>query len=266
MASRTKLKEQARAQRLAQEQARAAEQRRTRRLQMLGGTIAVAIVVIVVAIVISTSGGGSAGLARGPQASKAAAAVQSMLSGIPQSGSTIGSPSAPVKVTYYGDLECPVCKAFTLGSDGGGWPQFVASDIRSGKVQVTYSGLETATPDPQTFQTQQLAALAAGLQGKFWQYAELFYHEQGQEGSRYVTEAYLDGLARQVPGLNYAKWLSDRRNPSLLGEVQSQEAAATAAGVTGTPTLAFTGPKGKTAPTSAIPSYVELQKALQQVS
>lgn len=267
MASRKDLKEQARARRLAEEQAVAARTQRTRRLQLLGGVLAVAAIVIVVAIVLSVSGGsgnaGTGGLAQGKTQSKTVASVQSLLGGIPQSGNTLGSPSAPIKVTYYGDLQCPVCQEFTLQ---GGWPQLVSAQIRAGKVQVSYSAFETATRDPQTFDTQQVAALAAGLQGKFWQYTELFYHEQGQEDSGYVTESYLDGLAKQTPGLNYAKWLTDRKDPALLAEVQSQEASGTSAGVSGTPTLIFSGPKGKASPAPGVPDYSQLQQAIKQVS
>ena len=58
-------------------------------------------------------------------------------------------------------------------------------------MQVVYKALQTATRDQQTFQLQQVAALAAGQQQRFWNYAELFYHEQGQEDSGYVNESYL---------------------------------------------------------------------------
>jgi protein-disulfide isomerase len=267
MASRKDLKEQARAQRLAEEQAAAARAHRTRRLQLLGGVVAVAAIVVVVAIVLSVSGAGKStgtnGLAKGKTQSATVASVQGLLAGIPQATNTLGSPSAPVKVTYYGDLECPVCQEFTLQ---GGWPQMVQNQVRAGKVQVTYSAFETATRNPQTFDTQQVAALAAGMQGKFWQFVELFYHEQGQEDTGYVTESYLDGLAKQIPGLNYAKWLSDRKDPALLAQVQSQEAGGTSAGVQGTPTLVFTGPKGKTSPSAGVPDYSQLEQAFTQVS
>ena len=73
-------------------------------------------------------------------------------------------------------------------------------------MQVVYKALQTATRDQQTFQLQQVAALAAGQQQRFWNYAELFYHEQGQEDSGYVNESYLDSLAQQVPGLNVSTW------------------------------------------------------------
>ena len=37
------------------------------------------------------------------------------------------------------------------------------------------------------------------------------YNEQGAEGTNYVTESYLQGLAKQIPGLNFKKWMSDRK-------------------------------------------------------
>jgi protein-disulfide isomerase len=262
MASRTKQKEEARAKRLAEEQARGERARRRRRLQMLGGTIVAAIAVVVVAIAIS-SGGGKSGLKTGAAKNQTVAAVSSLLSGIPQSGTTLGNPNAPVTMTYFGDLECPICQDFTLN---GGFPQLVQNEVRTGKVKVVYKGFETATRDPTVFQTQQVAALAAGAQGKFWDYAELFYHEQGQEDTGYVTEAYLDTLAAQVPGLNIAAWRSARSNTSYASQVGAEEQSGNSQGITGTPTLIFTGPKGKAQPSSAVPSYSDLQTSIKQVS
>ena len=36
--------------------------------------------------------------------------------GIPQSGNALGNPTAPVTLEYFGDLECPICREFTLGA------------------------------------------------------------------------------------------------------------------------------------------------------
>ncbi len=264
MASRTQQKEQARQRRLAEEQARAERERRNRRLRMIGGIVVAAVVVVAVVIAISVhgSGGSSSGLQTGTQASSTITGVNSLLDGIPQSGNVLGHPDAPVTMTYYGDLECPICKDFTLQ---GGFSQLVSNEVREGKVKVEYRAFETATQNPQTFQTQQTAALAAGRQNKFWQFAELFYREQGQEDTPYVTDAYLTGLAKQIPGLDIATWQSDRNDPTLVSEVQSNEAAGTAAQVQGTPTLIFTGPKGQTSVTG-VPSYSNLQSAIAQVS
>src|SRR5947209_6012130 len=185
MASRTKQKEEARTRRLAEERARAERARRERRLRMLIGVLFGAAAVIAIAIVVSTSGGKSGGLKKGNQAQQISAQVQQLFTAIPQSGATLGNPSAKVTMTYYGDLQCPVCQDFTLN---GGFSQLVANDVRSGKVKVVYRAFPTATHDPQTFQTQQVAALAAGKQNRFWNYIELFYRQQGTENSGYVTD------------------------------------------------------------------------------
>ena len=125
-------------------------------------------------------------------------------------------------MTYFGDYQCPICKAFTLQ---GGFPQLVQNEVRQGKVQVLYKAFCTATcngPDPSVFNTQQVAGLAAGKQNKFWQFTELFYNQQGQEDTAYVTPAYLTGLANQVSGLNLATWKTDQNDQTLTSQVTSR--------------------------------------------
>jgi protein-disulfide isomerase len=263
MASRTKQKEEARARRLAEERARLERERRQRRMQMLGGVLLAAVAIIAVAIAISSSGGSKAtGLQKGPQLAQTKAQVSQLLTGIPQTGATLGRPTAPVTLDYYGDLECPVCKDFTLN---GGWRQLVQTDVRAGRVKVVYRAFPTATNDPNTFKSQQVAALAAGKQDRFWNYMELFYHQQGAEGSGYVTQSYLDGIARQIPGLNVSQWQTARNDATLAAQVDSDGAAGQTAGVTGTPTLIAKGPKGSVPVSAAtgVPSYGELQKAIK---
>jgi protein-disulfide isomerase len=264
MASRTKQKEEARARRLAEEQARQEKARRTRRLQMLGGIVGVAVVVVVVAIAIGASGGGSAPKPNSPAARQAASTVNTLLAGIPQSESTIGNPNAKVTVTEYGDLQCPVCKDFALAGEN----QLISKDVRSGKVKLLYKSLETATgnaPDPSIFPAQQAAALAAGQQGHAWDYIELFYHLQGAEGTGYVNTSFLQGLAKLIPGLNYAKWNSDRTSSTLTNQVTADGQAAQAAGYNSTPTIVVQGPKGQK-PIVGNADYGQLQSAINSVS
>lgn len=265
MASRKEQKEQARQRRLAEQQAQAAQARQRRRLQMLGGVVVAAVAIIAVGIAISSGSNTPSGLKRGKQAEQTYAQVNSLLQGIPQSGTTLGSPSAPVTLTYYGDLECPVCRDFTLSS----FPQFVTQQVRTGKVKVVYRSFCTATcngPGQSVFNTQQVAAYAAGKQNLFWDYAELFYHEQGQEGSGYVTSSYLNSLAEQIPNLNLKSWQTDQKDPSLLAQVQGDESSATGLGVQGTPTLIMKGPKGTTPVPATVPTYQQLVSTVKAVS
>ena len=130
------------------------------------------------------------------QATAITKTVDTLLAGIPQTGTQLGNPKAPVTMTYFGDLECPICRDFTLL---GGMSQLISNDVRQGKVKVVYKSFCTATcngPGQSVFNTQQVAAYAAGMQNKFWNYAETFYREQGTEDTGYVTENYLTHLAR----------------------------------------------------------------------
>jgi protein-disulfide isomerase len=169
--------------------------------------------------------------------------VSALLSGIPQSGNVLGSPTAPVTLQYFGDLECPICKEFTTGA----LPTVIQKWVRTGKLKIEYRSLETATREPETFKTQQIAGLAAGKQNKMWNFVELFYNEQGEEDTGYVTEKYIQGLAQQIPGLNLATWTTARSENALANQVASDAQAATSAGFTGTPSFLL----GKTGGTLA---------------
>src|SRR5205807_2393883 len=128
MASRTKQKEEARARRLAEERARVEQSRRQRRTRMLGAVLGGAIVVVVVAIIVSSSGGGPKTIKPNSAAGRqTASTVNGLLSGIPQKGVTLGSASAPITVTEFGDLECGNCKDFALNAEN----QLIANDVKA---------------------------------------------------------------------------------------------------------------------------------------
>jgi protein-disulfide isomerase len=266
MASRKAQKDAARERRIAEERAHVERQRRERRLRMGGGVVVVAIALAAVAIAVSSSGGGSASVIKpnSVAAKKAATSVTALLSGIPQSGNTLGSPTAKVTVTEFGDLECPICKEFALGAEN----QLISQEVRAGTVKLVYRSLETASAQANgpMFVPQQAAALAAGEQKLGWNYIETFYHEQGDETSTYVSNSYLNGLAEQVPGLNYSKWSSDRQSSSLTEQVNKDMQAAAAAGYDSTPTLLITGPKSQAKPIIGDTDYASLQSAIKSVS
>ena len=161
------------------------------------------------------------------------ASITSLLGGIPEDGNVLGRPSAPVTLVWFGDLECPVCRKFVLGA----LPSVIRRWVRSGDLRIVYTSLETATREPETFREQQVAAYAAGAQHKAWYYIEIFYHEQGEEDTGYVTERYLDGIARQVPGLNLARWQRARKLSKYPAQIEGDAQAADKLGLTGTPSF-----------------------------
>jgi protein-disulfide isomerase len=159
--------------------------------------------------------------------------IGALLADIPQSANALGQSAAPVTLEYFGDLQCPFCRHFSLGE----LPSIIERWVRAGKLRIEYRALQTATREPDVFIAQQVAALAAGRQAREWHFIETFYDEQGEEGSRYVTDAYLQGIASQIPGLDIERWVNDRGDSELVKEISSDEQAAENAGLNGTPSF-----------------------------
>jgi protein-disulfide isomerase len=159
--------------------------------------------------------------------------IGAVLAGIPQRGDALGAATAPVTLQYFGDLQCPYCSQFTLG----GLPAIIERWVRTEDLRIEYHALEAATRDPEVFTAQQVAALAAGRQEKAWHFIETFAAEQGEENSGYVTESFLQSIAGQIAGLDLARWIGDREDLELAGEIAEDARAAANAGVTGTPSF-----------------------------
>ena len=166
-------------------------------------------------------------------------------------------------MTEYGDLVCPVCQSFALGAE----QQLIANDVRAGKVKLVYRSLETASSiaNGSMFVPGQAAALAAGEQKLGWNYIELFYHEQLDEQTSYVNTSFLEGLAKQVPGLNLARWSSDRTSSTLSNQVNQDAQMAQAAGFQSTPTIVAQGPVSHAKPIVGDTTYAALEHAIKSV-
>jgi protein-disulfide isomerase len=283
MASRAEQKAAARAAREAKHREIVASKQRRQRLTVLAGIVAVAIAAVVVAIVVSSGGGGppnTKAATKVPASSQKTVAtyVNSDLAGIPQSNNTLGNPNAPVTVTEYGDLVCPVCADFAVTSE----PELIASEVKTGKVKLVYKAFDTASSyaNQSEFATSQAAALSAGLQGKEWNFILTVYYEQpttidgkAAEDLPYVNTTYLQSRAQQISGLNLIKWQAGLVNPTLLNQVSADLNSGKALGVgnVGTPSIIITGPRGQqyydqNGSESAVPTLQQLQQLIAQVS
>jgi protein-disulfide isomerase len=186
--------------------------------------------------------------------------TNALLADIPQSANALGSETAPVRLLYFGDLQCPFCRDFTLEV----LPSVIERWVRPGDLRIEYHALETATGEPDVFLAQQAAALAAGRQEKAWQFIETFYREQGEEGTGYVTERFLEGIAAEIPGIDLSQWNRDRRDPQLAGEIAADEQAAESAGLSGTPSFLI-GPGSGAATTLISTDAASIDSAVEQL-
>jgi protein-disulfide isomerase len=205
--------------------------RRSRLLQLAAGAAFLAVAVVLVLIVITASGSGDGG----DTEIEGKAAVAKLLEGIPQRGMVLGDPKAPVELIEFGDLQCPVCAAYSEEI----LPAIMETQVRKGAVKIDFRNFTIIGPESVT---AGAAALAAGAQGRGWSFVDLFYRNQGRENSGYADDdAFLRALAKAAGVQNLAKWDAERAEMTAEVEETSQEAQNLGFG--GTPSFAIKGPK-----------------------
>ena len=243
MSSRAEQKAAARQKRIEAEQAAAAQDARTRRLQILGGVLLVAIVVVVAAVVIS-SGGSTKKAVKTTGKPAGVAQVTTRFAGLPQRDLVLGRPDAPVTMVEFADLKCPICQGYTLSV----FPTLVQKYVRTGKLRIQLRLQTFVGSPPGDSEKAARMALASGQQDKLWNFADLFYINQQDESTGYNTDAYLRHIGSGVAGLNVPKAMAHRQDETVTRELQNASATFGAAGFTGTPSFQLGKTGGKLSP------------------
>src|SRR4029079_16781910 len=116
-----------------------------------------AAIVLIAAIAVSSSGG-----------SKPAAPSPGLLAGISEHNGVLGDPKAPVTVTEFVDLQCPICAKASQTVV----PSVINDYVRPGDVKLQARTLSFIAPD-----SVRAARVAAGAekQGRLWPFLETFY-------------------------------------------------------------------------------------------
>lgn len=198
-----------------------------------------------IAVVAVAAGGGSSATERHvviPREPPAARRAYVLLANIPQHGSVLGYRKAPVTLQFFGDLQCGQSRQVMLGA----LPFLIRRFVRAGKLQIRFRSRETDTGGAGgwfEFREQQVAALAAGKQGRLWNFIDVFYREQGPEFTGYADEGFLKGIAQQS-GLDLERWADDRQPPEdWVPQLDADEALAKANRLDSTPSFLI-GPTG----------------------
>jgi protein-disulfide isomerase len=208
-----------------------AAERRQRMVKLASAGAFLAIVVIAVLIVVSSGNNGGGDSSNIVEAKE----VDQLLAGIPQKGMVLGDPGAKVKVIEFGDLQCPFCKGYSEEV----LPQVIDNQVRDGKATLDFRNFTIIGPQSKP---AGAAALAAGEQGRGWNYVELFYRNQGSEDSGYADDDFLTAIAKAAGVPDLAKWNQARKSPAVIARVEATSAEAENLGFTGTPSFALEGP------------------------
>ena len=238
---------------LEEEKARTAERRR--QLIKLGSAAAFLAVVGVAVLIVLSNGGGSGGDAGNLQD---VAEVEHLLEGIPQKGMVLGEPSAKVTLLEFGDLQCPFCKA----NSEEVLPEVIENQVAGGQAKVSFNNFTIIGPQSVP---AGAAAIAAGEQGRAWNFIELFYRNQGEEDSGYVTDEFMTAIAKAAGVPDIARWNKERKEKRLTKEVEATTARARRLEFGGTPSFAIEGPRVtglKTLETSEYASSSALESAI----
>lgn len=136
-----------------------------------------------------------------------------------------GSASAPITIIEYSDFQCPFCRKVVPTIKG-------LEEKYGNKIRVVFMNQPLAMHKMATPAAK--AALAANLQGKFWEYHDALFNTQGLDEAKLVTLA-------QETGLNVSRWEKDRASAEIDKLVQEDVARAGQFKVTSTPTLFVNG-------------------------
>jgi protein-disulfide isomerase len=140
------------------------------------------------------------------------------------SGSILGSASAPVTIIEFSDFQCSYCKRFWADT----LPKLKEAYIDQGKVRFIYRHF--AILGKHSEQAAQAAECAAE-QGKFWEYHDQLFKNQGGLA---FTEAKLRQYARDI-GLNAEAFGTCLGSGKHKDKVERETATAAYVGGRGTP-------------------------------
>jgi protein-disulfide isomerase len=215
-----------------------ARQASPRALAIAGGVVLLVVIAVVLGVVLSGGSKSSTtknfpahGSATWPGALTGSTDVRDLLKGIPQAGLILGNPKAPATLTEFIDLQCPVCQEFETTQ----MPTLIQKYVRTGKLNVRMEpwSILSAPDSPRG----QAATIAASLQNKAFEFAQLLYINQGTENTGWLTEDVVGSAASSVDGMIPQRVLDEQSSPRVKSTISVVDNTAAKQGYNATPTL-----------------------------
>jgi protein-disulfide isomerase len=156
---------------------------------------------------------------------------------VTSAGYVMGSPAATIELVEHGDFECPGCGQYAELAE----PEIRQQYVNTGKIRFRFIDFPLAG-HKNTLNASNAAA-CADEQGKFWEMHDLIYGTQylwsdlAQGSLSGDPDKHFKTIARQIPGLDGAKFdecVASRRN---LAKIQAHLKLGEERGVHGTPTF-----------------------------
>jgi len=190
--------------------------------------IVVAALVVTGAVVLSSNGSEPAPSRSSQPGMTPAEEVAALYEGIPQKGVRLGQADAPATLVEIADLQCPFCAHYSTQV----LPSIVDDYVRPGKLAYelrirSFLGRDSVRAAG--------AAAEAARANRMYEFADLFFRNQGPENSDYADDAFMREIAGQVEGLDVERVVAAADDPLSYPAVERGEMFARRIGSTGTP-------------------------------
>jgi protein-disulfide isomerase len=184
--------------------------------------------------------------------------VQQLFGGIAQEGAVLGDPDADVRISVFTDLRCPPCADYQIGTID----PLVEELARPGDAQFELRHYSLGS-ESKTLAAE--AAVAAGEQGRQWQFADLLMRNLDAAGAE-VDDDFLADVANALGELDADEWRADRTSAAVAETLATdeEEGAALELQADG-PSVLVTGPGG-TEDLGVEPSRQEIEAAVSALS
>jgi protein-disulfide isomerase len=140
-----------------------------------------------------------------------------------------GDRNAKVALVDFSDYQCANCRRFALQSE----PQLINDYVNTGKVVLIFKHFPIFGPDSAT---AAMASMCAHDQGKFWEFHDRLYQNQGTENSGWANADNMKRSASDL-GLDRKQFDSCLDGGKYKSYVESDLALAEKLGFPGTPSF-----------------------------
>ncbi len=172
-------------------------------------------------------------------------------------GKAIGNPNAPVTIEVFEDFQCPACKGYA-GSVEKELSQ--SSYISGGQVYYIFRQYPFLDGNSVTKESHQAAnaSMCALEQGRFWDYHDILFANQGLENQGSFNNKRLQAFAESL-GLDMTAFNKCFNNNTYSTQISDDLQKAQNYGVTGTPTVFLNGVQ---VTPGQVPTYDQLKAAI----
>lgn len=184
--------------------------------------------------------------------------VQRIFGGIHQEGAYIGPEDAETTITVFNDIQCAPCAEFQIETID----PLVEEYARTGEARLEFRHFSLA---PNDTTLAAIAAEAAGLQARQWQYLDTFVRNIDDAVAGEVDEEYLREVAEAVPELEPEQWAEDFNSPEAKELVVQDAMLAAELKLPAEPAVVVSGPGGQRQLIET-PSREQIEAAIDQVS